>query len=141
MNFIIAEILNVVKAYNVKAFPLNEKESVVLIDNIYSNFTAVKNRIPLWENLLDIKTYRSNDGWKYVSDFIGNSSTMLFLDPAEGAFGVNIKDGENLNLLLENSFGFVFYLTNTELDYLICFNDHDVLIGCGDAKDWIEKLR
>lgn len=37
-------------------------------------------------------------------------------------------------------FGFEFYITNFETEYVICFNHHDCLLGCGTAKKWVESL-
>ena len=33
-----------------------------------------------------------------------------------------------------------FYITDRDQSYVICFNHHDVLYGCGAAKEWVEKL-
>lgn len=30
--------------------------------------------------------------------------------------------------------------TNFMTEYVICFNHHDCLMGCGTAKNWVNKL-
>ena len=51
-----------------------------------------------------------------------------------------INNGKSLYKLLDEMFGFEFYITNFETNYLLCFNHHDCLLGCGTAKKWVESL-
>ncbi len=51
-----------------------------------------------------------------------------------------ISSGDDLNYILSETCGYEFYITNFICSYLICYNHHDVLIGCGQAEKWIEKL-
>jgi hypothetical protein len=46
-----------------------------------------------------------------------------------------------LLVFLKNSFHFVFYITNLSFTYLLCFNDHNYLIGSGSAKEWIATIQ
>lgn len=51
-----------------------------------------------------------------------------------------IRTGEDLNYLLSETYGFEFYITDKECSYLLCFNHHDILYGCGRAEDgWNEE--
>ena len=52
-----------------------------------------------------------------------------------------IKNGNDLYYLLSETSGFEFYITDFNYSYLICFNHHDILYGCGRAKEWIAGLR
>lgn len=50
-----------------------------------------------------------------------------------------IPSGSSLDELLGETFRFVFYVTDPEGTYLICFNDHDFLICWGSAQEWLER--
>jgi hypothetical protein len=54
---------------------------------------------------------------------------------------VFLKNGLNLSAILGECTGFIFYLTDLNFTYLICFNDHDILIGAGAAIDWVKSKR
>jgi hypothetical protein len=64
---------------------------------------------------------------------------VLLFDLSNEAEMFQVPSGTALHDLLYNTFGFVFYVTDSEATYLICFNDHDFLIGCGSARRWIEE--
>ena len=51
-----------------------------------------------------------------------------------------IANGVELQTILGESFGFEFYITDRDQSYVICFNHHDVLYGCGAAREWVEEL-
>jgi hypothetical protein len=52
-----------------------------------------------------------------------------------------VPSGSSLDQLLSNTFGFEFYVTDLNADYLICFNHHDVLVGCGNAQQWLHARK
>ena len=52
---------------------------------------------------------------------------------------VKIENGLHLSTILGDCFGFVYYLTNLNYEYIIGETDHGVLIGTGTAKKWIEQ--
>ena len=52
-----------------------------------------------------------------------------------------IQSGEDLNYILSETYGFEFYITDKQCSYLLCFSDHDILYGCGTAKEWIERIK
>ena len=65
----------------------------------------------------------------------------MFFDDIEDKSIITISNGNELYKLLSEMFGFEFYITNFETDYLGGFNHHDCLFGCGTAKKWIESLK
>ena len=42
---------------------------------------------------------------------------------------------------LKKMYGFEFYVFDSSISYLICFNHHDQLIGVGSAKEWVNSLQ
>ena len=91
----------------------------------------------LWERLLNTESYVDADGWKIMGTLIGNKKCILFLD--EERFCLKISNGILLQKILEETYNFVFYITDQRLSYLLCHNDHDFVIACGDARNWIAK--
>ena len=52
-----------------------------------------------------------------------------------------INNGKSLYRLLDEMIGFEFFITNFETDYLLCFNHHDCLVGCGAALTTVPENR
>jgi hypothetical protein len=61
----------------------------------------------------------------------------LFFDLSEAIEMFHVPSGASLDQLLHNTYGFEFYVTDRDGTYLIGFNHHDVLIGCGTAGKWL----
>jgi hypothetical protein len=94
---------------------------------------------PLWEALRGAASVQAVDGWRWVSDFVGNSTVVMFFNEDEDRTMFRFADGAQLVPVLEECTPFEFYLTNDDAEYLICFNHHDVLIGAGTAALWLEQ--
>ena len=133
------EIDDAVKRLNIEVGYLDNKRYKELVDNIIQKYAIdSKYRYPLWENLVDPSSIQLSTGWGKVGDYVANSKCILLtgIDSSED-LAVLINNGEDLHAILSDTYGFVFYVTNPNIDYLLCFNDHDFLIACGDAKNWI----
>ena len=65
---------------------------------------------------------------------------ILLFNEADDKNAFWIANGEELQKILEDSFGFEFYIIDCEQSYLICFNHHDILYGLGEAKEWVEQI-
>lgn len=65
----------------------------------------------------------------------------MFFDDCDDKNVIKIDNGNDLYRILYEMYGFEFYITNYETNYVICFNHHDCLIGCGMARNWIENLK
>ena len=51
-----------------------------------------------------------------------------------------VSSGDALDLLLGETTGFEFYVTDADASYLVCFNHHDFLVCLGDARGWLKGL-
>lgn len=111
-----------------------------LYDEIYAKYHNGKDEYPLWDNLNNFSVVYNKDGWRLIRDFIAEKKCILFLEKADAEFVIELPDGLALNTLLENTAGFVFYVSNQDLNFLICFNDHDDLLGAGTAGKWIDNM-
>lgn len=94
----------------------------------------------MWEDLPDRSSVQDVDGWQRISRFVGSRTCILLFDVDEEVEMFEVPSGEALESLLANTFHFEFYVTDLDASYLICFNHHDMLIGCGTARPWVERL-
>lgn len=95
----------------------------------------------LWEHFIHPSVIADSNGWEKICTYIGENNCLMFFDDIEDKSVILISNGNDLYKLLNMMFGFEFYITNFETDYLVCFNHHDCLLGCGTAKNWIESLK
>lgn len=94
-----------------------------------------------YQNLKEYESIHNSAAWSWVSEFIGNSEVYLFFLEDQDPSVWKIPSGEMIVPLLEESIGFVFYIVPPNAEYLLCYEDHDCLIGAGTAIDWIRRLK
>lgn len=92
-----------------------------------------------WESLRDYASVQDGEGWRWIREFVGSRSCILLFNRSDEAEMFHVPSGAALDQLLANTFGFEFYVTDTEGTYLICFNHHDFLICSGSAQGWLEE--
>lgn len=94
----------------------------------------------MWEAVSDCASVQNADAWEWIADFVGARPCVLLFDASEEVEMFGVPSGEALESLLANCSQFEFYVTDVDASYLICFNHHDFLICCGDARAWLEGL-
>ena len=102
---------------------------------------AGKNGYWLWENLRDHIELSDSKGWSYIQNYVKSNSCILFFNQDEEKKMFKVSNGKDLQYILSETSGFEFYITDDDCSYLLCFNHHDVLIGCGKAMKWVEGLK
>lgn len=141
MSFTVDEIYQVAKENNISIEQIEEKTSLRLFKEIVERFTTSSNySYPLWEKLTDKKSLYDPEGWKLLVNYRSDTKKLLFIELNDSCKIFMLNNSYDLVRLIENSFGFIFYVTGPGFDFLICFNDHDYLICCGDAKKVIDDL-
>lgn len=130
-----ANTLNVI----VHGIPILETEK--LISRIKEKYCGVGNTTHLWENLINEVAVNNKDAWQWVGDFIRDTETIMFFNPSDEREAFTFNKGSDVVSVLCETYGFEFYLTNKNFNYLLCFNHHDVLIGCGSAVEWLSKYK
>ena len=100
-----------------------------------------KNYRLLWEKLSECEFLNDSDGWSYIKDFVNDDELIMFFNEDDEDKMFRIKNGEELYFILSETYGYEFYITNINTTYLICFNHHDILCGCGEAKQWVKSLK
>ena len=99
-----------------------------------------------FEVLLSGEAYNSLAGKKegevftYMQVREDGVSLFGFCSPEEKEMFL-VQSGEDLNYILSETYGFEFYITDKQYSYLLCFNHHNILYGCGVAEEWINTIR
>ena len=124
----------------IERLELNEKEKILsLVLKKYVDFN--KKGIWLWEKFIHHEALNDNMAWNYIKDFVKDKECVIFFNQQEDKEMFLIHSGEDLNYILSETFGFEFYITNQQASYLLCFNHHNILYGCGSAEKWINNLK
>ena len=93
-----------------------------------------------YQNLKDTQSIHDPKGWSFIQDYVGDKEVLLFVNPDEEKDMWLIPSGIALTSILSETIGFPFYVTSQEIDYMLCFDDHDCLIANGKAAEWICQL-
>lgn len=78
------------------------------------------------------------DGWERITDYVGRRPCLLFLEGAQTIWRLN--NGPDLLRVLKECPRLEFYVCDGQAGYLLCANDHDVVIGWGEAAEWVRAL-
>jgi len=138
MGYLANEVYSVARQLSYEACILNSSNSQNILSTIREKFCSGSNRYPLWEYIVSSEGIHNKDAWSWISEFLDNCPVIIFFDESDDKSMVRLEHGLHVSKILGECFGFVFYLTDFNYNYLICFNDHDILIGAGTAKDWIK---
>ena len=95
----------------------------------------------LWDDLADYVYVNNSDAWSWINEYIGNTETVMFFNESDEKKSFLFKNGDDLVAVLGETYGFEFYVTNKEKSYLLVFNHHDILMACGDAKNWLNTKK
>jgi hypothetical protein len=117
----------------------NDSSAKSLEQEIYKRFTPDGSQNwNLWDrpNRSTCKSLYAPEGWKWISDFIGENKCILFLNDG-GIF--EFSNGQNLVKVIGETAIPEFNITNPAMDYVIVMNHHDYLIAFGTATAWLEK--
>ena len=139
MEIVQSEVINVANSLGIQIETIEKSVCDLLFDEVlkkYTDFNIKSNFI--WDKLLNASYIEDSCGWMRIGEFIKNNHCLLLIDNKK-MFGV--QNGYDLTKLLSNCFSFEFYVLDRRLSYLICFNHHDVLCGCGLAKKWIDEMK
>lgn len=120
---------------------LSDEQVKKIKNDISRKYIRSQSGVFLWDSFKEAAVIADSNGWKKICIFIGENNCLMFFDDIEDKSVIIISNGNELYKLLSEMFGFEFYITNFDTDYLICFNHHDCLLGCGTARKWIESLK
>ncbi|HMV45344.1 MAG TPA: hypothetical protein PKD50_22655, partial [Leptospiraceae bacterium] len=64
---------------------------------------------------------------------------ILFFEQTDDSTVYTFQENQSLTKFLTKLQGYVFYITNEHLDFLIYFNDSDYLRCIGTAEPWLRN--
>lgn len=140
MNYITKEINKIIKDFHLKSSLLPAEKMNYLYSNIIKHY-CIKNTSFIWESFKDYAYYQNSNAWSLIKDYVKENKCIMFFNKSDDRNGFLISNGFELQKIIEESFGFEFYITDENLSYLICFNHHDILYGLGKAKDWVKEVK
>ncbi len=96
---------------------------------------------PIWQQLsVESCFIQSHLAWKYVGELQTSAVSrpmVLFYETSTEYGAYQFENLQVISAILGECNPFVYYVTNSALDFLLCENDHDYLIAMGEAKDWL----
>jgi hypothetical protein len=126
---------NVVSANRI---PSSRVETLLAV--IENQFTGTDDREhPLWERFSNDVSRRRMDGWSLICNYASHKPILLYCEHNQFA-AYQFMSGEDLRTVLNDCPGFEFYVTNEDLDYVLCHNHHDYIIGVGACQPWLSTL-
>lgn len=89
--------------------------------------------------MLEYSCISDTDAWRLLKKLV-KSKCVLFFNKSDEKSMFLINSGNDLDFILSETYGFEFYVTDLDCSYLLCFNHHDILYGCGAAYDWVKHI-
>ncbi len=138
MSMIKEEILEFIAKNQISIEEVNRNTSLIIRKTIKELYVDEnKKGLCLWEKLNKSDSLTDEEGWSYIKEFVSQSVCIMFFNEFDEKTMFKIKNGADLYYLLSETSGYEFYITDLNCSYLICFNHHDILYGCGNAVNWI----
>lgn len=135
------QIFRVVKEGSIKFIEIEMYEKKRILEQIRLKYVNDKIKGSwMWEKLNTPMVLCDKDAWSYLKNFIGNDECIIFFNQEDDERMFCISNGEDLDYILSETYGFEFYITNRLSEYLFCFNHHNILYGCGSAKNWMNSI-
>jgi hypothetical protein len=113
---------------------LASEDAKAFIGKLWQKFTILpRPGHVLWEHLEHASSIHDPDGWRQAETICGEGDVCMLIEDFGRQSVVWLSSSKLLTHVLAETISFVFYLCDTEQTYLVCFNDHDMLIGAGSA--------
>lgn len=137
MSFIKDAILEAVESTQLELKEVDAQASTSIRQEVEKLYASTKSSQPLWERLTDDASRHDPEGWKAIGDYPYKNMVTMFFDYENESTMYSLNNCKDIVSLVTECPGFVFYVTNEDCSFLLCHNDHDYLIGAGEAKNWV----
>lgn len=135
-------ICNELKGSKIILRRLEKDERKGILELVLNKYVDVnKKGVWLWEKFVQYEALNDDKAWSYIKDFVGKNECIIFFNQDEEKEMFICQSGDDLNYVLSETCGFEFYVTDRECSYLMCFNHHNILYGCGSAGAWIKAQK
>jgi hypothetical protein len=88
---------------------------------------------------MDGPSFQEERAWRRLASLVGNASCVVFWEPRTEKNALSFRSGGDLVAILEECHRSEFYVTDESVSYLLCFNEHDYIIGEGRAAAWVDR--
>lgn len=123
---------------NLNAIFLNDVEAGSMVAMLNNNLNIDLYSHNIWDKKDSPSGCLKRDGWILITEYFQQEKCVLIL-PQHKVF-LLFQSGTDLFKLLSEAPGFEFYVCNQNVTSLLCFNDHDYVIGWGNAASWVHGL-
>jgi hypothetical protein len=130
------EIARAVGSPGIRGAALPHEDALRVLERLRERFARPRS-FPLWERAPATFSRQDAKAWSWIGEYFAGSSILL-LEEEASARGFQFERGVDLQRVLEETFGFEFYVTDASCDAFLCFNHHDVLIAAGSAVPWLQ---
>lgn len=135
-------IMNEIGNKDIHLVKIEVKERMLIREDIRNNYVdSRKHGELLWEKLSHYESIQDADAWSYIKEFIDSRQCIMLFNQNEEEEMFLFDSGMDLDYVLTETYGFEFYVTDRRCSFLLCFNHHDILYGCGTAENWIKTLK
>ncbi len=83
---------------------------------------------------------RNDEAWRWLDSFLEGKHVFMLFDKVTAESGFSFLNGADIVLVLGESVGFEFYLTDESVSFLLCYQRSNYLIALGGAVGWLESL-
>jgi hypothetical protein len=139
MGHIRDEVLRAAQTVGATVSEIPRDEADRIREQVTQRFAGGVTASLLWEHLQERVSNRDANAWRWVGDYVKDAKAIMFFDKEDERAMFEFRNGPEVVSTLGESYHFEFYLTNRQVDYLICFNHHDYLIAGGLAADWLKE--
>ncbi len=91
----------------------------------------------LWERLRSFTSVADLDAWRWIGEYVGNHRAWLLFDPQTDPTLYEFQSGDQLIDVIEEAYVFEYYVTDPDMNYLLCYSHEDVLYAAGTARGWL----
>ena len=98
-----------------------------LISKLSARFDVDVIKSRPWDNVRAPDGVLRHDGWELIPNYVGGTPCLLFTRGAKVAW--KFASGSDLLKVLRECPPFEFYVCDYGFEYLLCFNEHDYIIG------------
>jgi len=118
---------------------LTPEERERIKEDVICKFLDKGRDFPLFEKITDFVGIDVPESWMWISDFVKESSAILFFNPEDEKGFYKFASGEDVVAVVGEIFNVEFYVTNVSADYLLGYNHSQCLIASGTASTWLEN--
>lgn len=140
INFVKESIKETLRATGYKLEEMTELGSAMFRKTVLDKYTGGVDFRALWEVSEGSEfSVCDKNAWKWLDEFLLLDECYLFFDKGYDSTIYIFPENQSFTKFLSEFPGYIFYLTNKNLDFLISFNDSDYLTAQGTAEPWLRN--